>query len=299
MRFSSLAMVLTYSTSVWGATKTDRETTEEITTTKRASSRSGKFVKHLLGGGCAELKAIQNHVMSFRTWIKTTTLPYTAGAVLMPIGQVLPILRQVKKFKEEFYVLVDQFVEQYEQIVEKAKVDMGDLFNEDVYPTKSQVRRKFDFHYMVSPIPESNQFDSRLRFQELEKELAKQYELQMEEKFQAAEQTLIDRLAAKLNHVYTSMKNYSGEGNGRSLSSATINSAVTELASIKSLNIRSNADVNRWCDEAAEILSLKGSDYRNNSITRVHAMNSLKRLLDEIGYDSDSNQITSFAELLA
>ncbi len=306
-KYSEMAVILRYSTSVWGASKTDRETSDEVTTTKKASRRSGRFVKHLLGGECPELKTIQNHVQSFHVWVRANTFPSPVkGEVIVPVEKLVETIRQCKQYEREFTGLVDQFLDKYEEIVEQAKTNLGDLFDHDSYPTKEQLRKKFDFDFNVVPIPEASNFSRKLGVDSFIEALTDDYDRRMDEVFSEGEEHLVGLVRDRLLKLHDALVDYvpEGKGSGAALNRRAFQATLRDLETVQSLNIRKNHDIMKWCGEARRIIEGQpASSFRNNSMIRTHAIQELEELLTEMGVEfkkeEKPQEIENFSDLFA
>lgn len=289
MQVTNVAVILNYSTSVWGASKTDREISDEVLQSKGASRKAGKFTKHLLGGTCHELEAIRNHVHEFRTWIQNAAFPSQGlgrATVIVPHNKLLEICQVCRRYQNEFYSLVEVFVSRYEDIVSEAKESLAQLAADD-YPTKSQLLRKFNFDFYVMPIPKGAEFDKKLGLDELEQALADQYESKLEQTYREGEEQLASMLQKKLTQIYNSLTAYVGEGRGSGaiLSKRVFDAALDEVKHIKSLNFRNKQDINRWCTEAIRIFGRRANEYRSNLLARQQAKREIESVLVSMGVD--------------
>jgi len=289
MKITDLAMILNYSTSVWGASKTDQVVSKEVLVSKRAEDKAGKFTKHLLGGTCPELEVIRSHVHQFQTWLRSTTFPSSMmgrGSAIIPNGKLMEICQECRRYEQQFRVLVKQFIDRYDDIVIEAKRKLADLAT-DEYPSKQAVEGKFDFTFYVMPIPEAAAFDNKLGLDELEQALADQYERQLSKTFQEGEEQLVLMLQTRLLKFHHALITYKGEGrgSGAALSQTVVDAAVDEVQNIKSLNFRHRQDITQWCVKALQILSASARDYRTNATLREQARVQLEELLINMGVE--------------
>lgn len=287
--YNELAMVLNYTSSVWGASKTDREVSDEIIEQKRATTKkAGRFVKHLLAGDCPELKAMTNHVQDFRSWIRSVAFPASnmvRGSVIVPNGKILEIAQECRRFQVQFGNLVQVFLDRYEEIVENAKAQLVDLAADD-YPSKEAVRHKFDFKFWFSPIPESSDFANKLGITELEQMLQDQYDKQIETTFKDGEDRLREILKARLMKMHEALTNFTGNGKGSStaLNERAIEAAREEFEGVRSLNLRGSQDIRSWSSRALQIMSRQGREYRNSAPLRHQTAEEIETLLADMGH---------------
>jgi hypothetical protein len=77
--------------------------------------------------------------------------------------------------RDTFNRMVDEFVAAYPNLVQTAQSYLGTLFKADDYPSADEVRSKFGFRLIFSPVPESNDFRLQVAAQDLQ-DLREQYE---------------------------------------------------------------------------------------------------------------------------
>lgn len=289
MKMTDLAVILNYSTSVWGASKTDQAVSKEVLQSKNAEDKAGKFTKHLLGGTCPELEAIRSHVHQFQTWLRTTTFPSSMmgrGSCIVPNMKLMEICQECRRYEIQFNTLVQKFIDRYDDIVVEAKRKLADLATDD-YPSKQAVRGKFAFRWYVMPIPNSSDFDRKLGLDELEQALSDQYARELKETVEEGEEVLIKILQQRLLKFYDALITYKGEGrgSGASLSQKVVDAAYDEVKNVKSLNLRQRQDINQWCGRALQILGESAREFRVNPVVREQARVQLAELLINMGVE--------------
>jgi hypothetical protein len=90
-------------------------------------------------------------------------------------------------------MLCDNFFDEYETLVEEAKVNLGSLYKAEDYPELTEVRKKFSFRRSVKPLPEAGDFRLDIPAHDLE-EMKAAYENQYSEKLAEAMRTPWERL---------------------------------------------------------------------------------------------------------
>ena len=73
---SSSAILVELSIGTWTARKLDKSVTEEVNTSKRASSAASRVNKNLLPG-VEQLDAITKYAAMVRNWMYSQTLPWS------------------------------------------------------------------------------------------------------------------------------------------------------------------------------------------------------------------------------
>lgn len=155
---SSAALLVQMSISNWAGRKLDRKASAEVSDANAAERGMANVNKKLLGNN-EYLKAIQTHVSAARDMHTRMTMPWgKTGWQLCPTEQYFKYTETMTRMQNEFYSLVQQFLDNYEQAVEDAHVFLGELMNPDDYPSLEKLSRKFAFNLDEMPLPTSGDF---------------------------------------------------------------------------------------------------------------------------------------------
>ena len=186
--------------SVWTGRKLDKKVSEEIDSAKGTKSRAGNYHKHLLAG-TEKLEQVQKLVGTIRTWHYEQTICWSdGGSRLLPMANFFEYNASLKSFEQQFNDAVDDFLQEYPQLVSAAAFQLGALFNREEYPEVDQLRSKFKFRYAMSPLPTSGDFRIQAG-EEVKQQLARQYEEHFNNKLQEAMNDLWGRLHEVLTHI--------------------------------------------------------------------------------------------------
>jgi hypothetical protein len=229
MSISNSAMLVEMNISVWTGQRVDRKATIKVTDEARASADAGLFRKNLMAGTTLR-KEIADYAALCRTWHNGRTLPWSdKGARLLPTSMFFDYKQEANARRSYFDSKVTQFIEQYPTLVQAAERSLGDLFNPADYPSIDEVRSKFGFRLVFSPVAESGDFRIDVGNSELA-ELRAQYESAYESRVQEAMQTAWD----KLHDVLTTMseKLTEPEGEKPKLFHGTFVSNITDMCQL-------------------------------------------------------------------
>lgn len=175
MSITSSAVLVEMNISVWTANKLDKSATEKVVNDNNATQDSGKFHKNLMAGTTLR-KDIADYAAGSRLWHNTRTLPWSdKGARLLATSLFMDYKTEANVRRDTFNRMVDNFIAQYPALVQTAHNYLGSLFNSDDYPSADEVRSKFGFRLVFSPVPESSDFRLQVAEQDLQ-ELREQYE---------------------------------------------------------------------------------------------------------------------------
>jgi len=137
---------------VWNATVQDKQISDEVTTAKKASSDSGKFVKNLLAKN-AEHKAVLNYRQTIYNWMQRCTYDWAGSQRLLPVANLAEFHKGYREHEKKFYELVDDFLNHYPAIVSNMAFVQGDMFDRSEYPDVSELRHKFSVDLIQSEVP--------------------------------------------------------------------------------------------------------------------------------------------------
>ena len=137
---------------VWNATVQDKQISDEVTTAKKASSDSGKFVKNLLAKN-AEHKAVMNYRQTIYNWMQRCTYDWAGSQRLLPVANLAEFHKGYREHENKFYDLVQDFLDKYPAIVSNMAFVQGDMFDRSEYPDVSELRHKFSVDLIQSEVP--------------------------------------------------------------------------------------------------------------------------------------------------
>lgn len=118
------------------------------------------------------------------------------GASLLPAPLIPEFQREVGKLQQEHAQLVEEFLNNYDDIVEEAKRRLNGDFNPRNYPSREEVRRRFSMEVAYAPVPCANDY----RFDIVE-EIKHDTERVVAQRFAEAQRKLRERLVDKLEHL--------------------------------------------------------------------------------------------------
>lgn len=175
MSIASSAVLCEMNISVWTANKLDKGETEKVIVGNAAVKDAAQVRKNLMAGTSLR-KEISDYAAGCRLWHNTRTLPWAEkGARLMPTSLFLDYKAEANVRRDTFNRMVDNFVTHYPALVQTAQNYLGGLFKAEDYPSAEEVRSKFGFRLVFSPVPESGDFRLQVAEQDLQ-DLRQQYE---------------------------------------------------------------------------------------------------------------------------
>lgn len=172
---STGGMLVELNISVWTGRKKDKRASKQITDENGAKRGVANVSKKLLGD-CDELITIQKLAGNTRNHTHYhLTMPWSdSGLRLLTTAAYFDYNEEMTAVQQEFFRLVEIFLDAYQWEITKARTALGDLFDESEYPSVDSLRGKFDFRINYMPMPTSG--DWRIDIQnEALSELQEQY----------------------------------------------------------------------------------------------------------------------------
>jgi hypothetical protein len=146
------AVLVSVDVNVWSATKQDRGISDEVTQAKKAESSAGRFVKNLLADDQFH-KRVSNYRQTIYNWLKRNTFRWNNAQDILPVINLEKFKREFNDHEVEFNRLLDSFINNYQAIVSNMAFKAGDMFNQNDYPSASEVRNKFGIKLYVAEVP--------------------------------------------------------------------------------------------------------------------------------------------------
>lgn len=279
MSISNSAMLVELNIGVWTGQKVDRAATTKVTDEARAASDAGQFKKNLTAGTTLR-KDIADYAALCRTWHNGRTMPWSdRGPRLLPTSMFFEYKQEANARQALFMSKVDKFCETYPQLLLDAPRHMGDLFNPLDYPSVEDVRSKFGFHLVFSPVPESGDFRMRAGDVDLE-ELRSQYEDAYEARIKDAMQSAWDKVHDMLRRMSEKLAEPEGESAKGKLFHGTFLTNVEDLCGLLThLNITKDPDLEEARRSLERIIAnVDIDDVRKDPGTRI----DLKAQVDNV-----------------
>lgn len=186
MTISTSSVLVDLNISVWTANKLDKSATDSVLIHNRATTTDAAQVRKNLMAGTSARKKIADYAAGCRLWHNVHTLPWSdKGTRLLPTSLFMDYKHEANVRQGTFDKMVDEFIADYPQLVKVAEASMGSLFDPNDYPSAEEVRSKFGFRLVFSPVPDAGDFRLDIPQQELD-EVRKSYEVNANERVERA-----------------------------------------------------------------------------------------------------------------
>jgi hypothetical protein len=210
MSISSSAVLVELNISVWTANKLDKGATDIVLASNSASSGSAQVRKNLMAG-TDKRKKIADYAARARLYHNQTTLSWSdKGARLLPTSLFMDYKQNMNVYQSNMNTMIDDFYANYADLIDLAKHHMGALFNPYDYPSIEELRSKFGFRLVFSPLPEGGDFRLDIPKADMD-ELGEQYESAFNDRLKDAMREPWEKLHKNLVHISEKLTDVEGD----------------------------------------------------------------------------------------
>jgi len=210
MSIASSAVLVELNISVWTANKLDKGATEAVLSNNSASKDSAQVRKNLMAG-TDKRKKISDYAAKARLYHNQTTLSWSdKGARLLPTSLFMDYKSNMNVYQQNMNTMIEDFYANYGDLIELSKHHMGDLFNPYDYPSIEELRSKFGFRLVFSPLPEGGDFRLDIPKADMD-ELGQQYESAFNDRLKDAMREPWEKLHKTLIHISEKLTDIDGD----------------------------------------------------------------------------------------
>ena len=193
------AMLVSLRISAWSGRLYDREASDHVAAHHDASSSVGRYNKRLLPK--AALAALNATMSEARTRHDAQSLPWDdKGSRLLTVSNYEQYTGIMDALRERLVRQRARFIEDFDDYVEQARLDLGKLFRIEDYPSKDRLRDRFSIRYRITPVPDADHFIARLASDDTDR-VKRDIESHIEEQLHDAVGDLYRRLAEAVERV--------------------------------------------------------------------------------------------------
>lgn len=241
---SKIGVVLEFEFSAWSGRVTDRDMAAKIEMENGAVAGIASFSKAIIRK--ERLAGIKAAIRAARADINLLTLPWKNASRLLPLANIEKADEVLEQHKMKIGREVEAFLNVYDEAIEEMPELMGELMDTSLYPTKSEIRRKFGFDYVYYPIPAGQDFG----LGEMMDKAAARVDERVASGVEAAHKVLWNRLHAILKESYERIADE--ENNIRE---PTITTLAKIIESLPSLNIKGDPKFELIVAESQNLMS--------------------------------------------
>lgn len=231
MSISSSAVLVELNISVWTANKLDKGATDSVLVSNSASSGSAQVRKNLMAG-TDKRKKIADYAARARLYHNQTTLSWSdKGARLLPTSLFMDYKSNMNVYQSNMTTMIEDFYANYADLIDLAKHHMGALFNPYDYPSIEELRNKFGFRLVFSPLPEGGDFRLDIPKADMD-ELGEQYESAFNDRLKDAMREPWEKLHKNLVHISEKLTDIDGDDDSKKRYHDTLITNAQELCGL-------------------------------------------------------------------
>jgi hypothetical protein len=276
MKLNDRALLVQLHISQWTARKYDKRASQEVVSAHGATSAAGRFNKALLPMN-EKLEHVHKKTNHIRTMYYENTLPWGLdGTMLLPTSNYLAFITEFRKEKAEWNVLVQDFLNEYDQMRLDAQRALGGLYNPADYPATSELKSKFKIDLAVFPVPNSD-FRVSIASDELTR-IQQDIERRVKEAEQAALRDVWQRLYERVKHIAEKLSEPEAI-----FRDSMIENAKELCALLPRLNFADDPHLEAMRQQVEASLIKHPDALRNNPDLRRDTAEEAKRIMDAMG----------------
>ena len=287
------AMLAGLRITAWSGRLYDREASDHVAAHHDASASAGRYNKRLLPK--AAFAALTATMSEARTRHYANSLPWDdKGARLLTVANYEHYTELMDALRERVVRQRARFIEDYDDYVGQARLDLGKLFRIEDYPSKEDLRDKFSISYRITPVPDADHFIAKLASDDTDR-VKRDIERHIEEQLHDAVGDLYRRLAEAVERVSERLEE---DENGKPLVFRdTMISNIRDLVDVvPRLNIFGDDRLARLCEQVKDrIAGVEPDSLRPSKtfdpVARAHVKRDADALMEQFaGYFSPPSE---------
>ncbi len=249
MNLSHDAMLVSLRIAAWSGRLHDRQASTHVAVHHEASVTAGRYNKCLLPR--AAFAALNATVSAARAAHDAQTLPWDdRGCRLLPVANHERYTGLMDGLRERMVRERARFIEDYDDNIEKARLDLGKLFRIGDYPSKEDLRDRFGLRWRIVPVPDADHFMAKLASDDADR-VKRDIESQVEERLHGAVGDLYRRLGEAVERVSERLRE-DGEGKPLVFRDSMIGNIRDLVDIVPRLNIFGDDELARLCGQVKE-----------------------------------------------
>ena len=280
MNLTHDAMLVSLRITAWSGRLHDRRASNHVAAHHEASASAGRYNKRLLPK--AAFAALGATASAARSAHYAQTLPWDdQGARLLPVANHDRYTELLDGLRERMVRERARFIEDYDENVDQARLDLGRLFRIEEYPSREELRDRFGLRYRIAPVPDATHFMARLASDDTDR-IRRDIEAQVGERLHDAVGDLYRRLGEAVGRVSERLRE-DPEGKPLVFRDSMIGNIRELVDVIPRLNIFGDETLAQLCAQVKErIASVDPDALRPSGAFDPAARASVKREADAL-----------------
>ena len=249
MNLTHDAMLVGLHIAAWSGRLYDREASDHVAVAHEASASAGRYNKRLLPK--AAFAALTATMSEARTKHYANSLPWDdKGARLLTVANYEHYTELMDGFRERVVRQRARFIEDYDDYVDQARLDLGRLFRIEDYPSKEDLQGKFAIRYRIAPVPDADHFIAKLASDDTER-VKRDIERHVEAQLHDAVGDLYRRLGEAVERVSERLQE-DPEGKPLVFRNSMISNIRDLVDVVPRLNIFGDDELARLCQQVKD-----------------------------------------------
>ncbi len=221
---SENAVKVRLTTKHYSGIKSDKKLRGDLANSADANESYLNVQKYLVGK--ESVKYFRRIINQFRNntfypatvaWDDNSSDHYTGKVVsgwrLVPVTRLDELMERVEVSRKEFNQEVDEFLKRYPDLIESAKLQLGDAFNLNDYPDVDELSEKFRFDFEMEAVSDyESTKDIRLNCSEnLKKKIENDARKRVEGNVRNVMKDVVSSLLDQVDHLVGKLKSYDPE----------------------------------------------------------------------------------------
>ena len=199
MNLTHDAMLVSLRITAWSGRLYDRQASNHVAAHHDAAASAGRYNKRLLPK--AAFAALTATVSEARAQHYGNSLPWDdQGSRLLTVANYEAYTELMDGLRERMVRERARFIEDYDDNIDRARLDLGKLFSIGDYPSKEALQDKFGIRYRIVPVPDADHFMAKLASHDTER-VKRGIEREIEERLHDAVGDLYRRLGEAVERV--------------------------------------------------------------------------------------------------
>lgn len=273
------AMLVTLNISQPKQHTIDKAATSQVIATSGAQRGSASVVKNLFDK--KDYAPIKKKLGEIRSKHYFMTAPWLdSGPRILPSKLFIKYTEQMRELQTEAERLIDNFCDGYEDRIVKEQLRLNGLFNQDDYPSPSEVRNAFGIRFSYAPVPTGDDFRVE-GVDEEQLEAIRQDIIQREKQAnEAVLQEAITRIKDAVGHMSDRLNDPKAKFHD------TLVTNIRELLEVlPAMNIEEDSQFDELCNEVdSRLASVEADDLRRDSKLRSSVASDADKIFSKMAH---------------
>ncbi len=249
MNLTHDAMLVGLRIAAWSGRLHDRQASTHVAVHHEASAAAGRYNKRLLPR--TAFAALNATVSAARGAHYANTLPWDdQGSRLLTVANHERYTGLMEGLRERLVRERARFIEDYDDNIDRARLELGRLFRIADYPAKEDLHGRFGLRWRIVPVPDADHFMAKLASADTER-VKRDIESQIEERLHDAVGDLYRRLGEAVERVSERLRE-DGDGKPLVFRDSMIGNIRELVEVVPRLNIFGDDELARLCGQVKE-----------------------------------------------